>query len=154
MRISTRGRYAIRMMIEFAMHPNIPTKIIQVSTNQGISEKYLEQIVSTLTKAGYVKGIRGALGGYILAKSPEEYTVGDILRVTEGSLAPVFCLDDGSEPCEKDNVCVTRKLFKKIEDAINQVVDNITLEDLLNEELQNLEKAKNKKSACISNKIK
>lgn len=135
MRISTRGRYALRMMIEFAMHPDTPTKIIQVSKNQGISEKYLEQIVSALTKAGYVKGIRGAAGGYMLAKPAKDYSVGDILRVTEGSLAPVFCLDNGSEPCEKDKICVTKKVFKKIEDAINDVVDNISLDDLLKEEL-------------------
>lgn len=148
MRISTRGRYALRMMIEFAMKPENPTKIIQVAKNQGISEKYLEQIVSTLTKAGYVKGIRGAFGGYILARPASEYSVGDILRVTEGSLAPVFCLDDDSEPCEKDDFCVTRKLFKKIEDAVNQVVDNISLEDLLNEELENADKCKDKKGIC------
>lgn len=148
MRISTRGRYALRMMIEFAMKPETPTKIIQVAKNQGISEKYLEQIVSTLTKAGYVKGIRGAFGGYILARPVSEYSVGDILRVTEGSLAPVFCLDDDSEPCEKDDFCVTRKLFKKIEDAVNQVVDNISLEDLLNEELENADKCKDKKGIC------
>ncbi len=136
MKISTRGRYALRMMIEFAMHPDTPTKIVQVSKNQGISEKYLEQIVSTLTKAGYVKGIRGASGGYMLSKPACEYSVGDILRVTEGSLAPVFCLEDGSESCEKDKICVTRRVFKKIEDAINGVVDNISLEDPLKEELE------------------
>ena len=153
MRISTRGRYALRMMIEFAMNPNTPTKIVQVAKNQGISEKYLEQIVSTLTKAGYVKGIRGAYGGYILAKPANEYSVGDILRITEGSLSPVFCLDDDSEPCEKDNICVTRKLFKKIEDAVNKVVDNISLEDLLNEELESMEKGKDLKGICCKDNI-
>jgi Rrf2 family protein len=134
MRISTRGRYALKMMIEFAKHPDTTTKINQVSRSQHISEKYLEQIVSTLTKAGFVKSIRGAQGGYLLARKPSEYSVGEILRLTEGSLAPVACLDDDSEPCDLACACVSRSVFRKIEDAVNQVVDNISLEDLLNEE--------------------
>ena len=93
MKISTKGRYALRMMLEFAMNPNECTKISQVAKRQGISDKYLEQIVTLLARAGYVKSMRGAQGGYKLAFSPEEYTVGMILRVTEGNLAPVACLD-------------------------------------------------------------
>jgi len=134
MRISTRGRYALKMMIEFAKHPECTTKINQVSRSQNISEKYLEQIVSTLTKAGYVKSIRGAQGGYLLTRAPKDYSVGEILRLTEGSLAPVACLDDDSEPCDLAGCCVSRSVFQKIEDAVNNVVDHISLEDLLKED--------------------
>lgn len=93
MKISTKGRYALRMMLEFAMSPDHTTKINQVAKHQGISEKYLEQIVSILVKANYVKSVRGAQGGYLLTRPASEYIVGDILRLTEGSLAPVSCLD-------------------------------------------------------------
>jgi len=134
MRISTRGRYALKMMIEFAKHPDTTTKICQVSRSQNISEKYLEQIVSTLTKAGFVKSVRGAQGGYLLSRAPKDYSVGEILRLTEGSLAPVACLDDDSAPCDLAGICVSRDVFKKIEDAVNNVVDNISLEDLLNKD--------------------
>lgn len=139
MKISTRGRYALRMMIEFAMHPDTTTKINQVAKNQNISEKYLEQIVSVLTKAGFVKSIRGAQGGYVLTRPASEYSVGDILRLTEGSLAPVYCLADDAEPCFRGNTCVTKKVFRKIEDAVNNVVDNISLQELLEDELNNLQ---------------
>jgi Rrf2 family protein len=131
MRISTRGRYALKMMIEFAKHPDTTTKICQVSRSQHISEKYLEQIVSVLTKAGFVKSLRGAQGGYLLTRKPSEYSVGEILRLTEGSLAPVACLDDDSAPCDLADCCVSRSVFQKIEDAVNQVVDHISLADLL-----------------------
>ena len=96
MKISTKGRSALRMMLEFALHPDECTKIGQVASRQQISVKYLEQIVTILTRAGYVKSMRGARGGYKLAKAPSEYTVGMILRLTEGSLAPVPCLEDES----------------------------------------------------------
>ncbi len=135
MKISTKGRYALRMMVEFALHKGSPCKINQVSRSQHISEKYLEQIVSKLHKANYVKSIRGASGGYILCKDPKDYSVGEILRATEGSLAPSSCLDKDADKCYRDNVCVTQRLFRKIEEAVNQVVDNISLEDLVNDEL-------------------
>lgn len=134
MRISTRGRYALRMMIEFARDPGTVTKISEVAKSQQLSEKYLEQIVSSLSKAGYVKSIRGAQGGYLLTRSPEEYSVGEILRLTEGSLAPIACLDDNSSPCDLAEACVSRGVFQKIEDAINAVVDHISIADLLKEE--------------------
>ena len=101
MKISTKGRYALRMMIEFGLNPDQCTKISQVAQRQGISDKYLEQIVTLLHRAGYVRSIRGAQDGYMLTKKPEEYTVGMILRQTEGSLAPVACLDDDINQCEK-----------------------------------------------------
>lgn len=134
MKISTKGRYALRMMLEFALHPDCCTKINQVAERQQISEKYLEQIVTILSKAGYVKSMRGAQGGYRLARAPEEYTVGMILRLTEGSLAPVACLEDPDNPCERAKICVTLDVWKQLEEAINQVVDHVTLADLVEEQ--------------------
>ena len=94
MKISTKGRYALRMMLEFAMAGNQCTKLNQVAERQQISVKYLEQIAMSLSRAGFIKSMRGAQGGYRLARDPKDYTVGEILRVMEGSLAPVPCLDD------------------------------------------------------------
>ena len=134
MKISTKGRYALRMMLEFALHPDECTKINQVAKRQQISEKYLEQIVTILSRAGYVKSMRGAQGGYMLTKEPSEYTVGMILRLTEGSLAPVACLD-ADEPCGRSSTCVTLDVWRQLNDAINQVVDHVTLADLVQEQL-------------------
>lgn len=134
MKISTRGRYALRMMLEFAREPDKVTKLCDVASSQHLSEKYLEQIVSPLAKAGFVRSIRGAQGGYLLTRKAEEYSVGEILRVTEGSMAPVVCLEEGSEPCELADRCVSRNVFQKIEDAVNRVIDNISLADLLEED--------------------
>lgn len=134
MKISTKGRYALRMMLEFAMHPDECTKISQVARRQEISDKYLEQIVTILTRAGYVKSMRGAQGGYKLTKDPSEYTVGMILRLTEGSLAPVSCLEDDINQCRRADKCATLAVWKQLNDAINQVVDNVTLADLLKEQ--------------------
>lgn len=135
MKISTKGRYALRMMLEFALHPDECTKINQVAERQQISEKYLEQIVTILTRAGYVKSMRGAQGGYKLSKDPAEYTVGMILRLTEGSLAPVACLEDDVNQCSRSDFCVTLDVWKKLNEAINQVVDHVTLADLVTEQL-------------------
>ena len=132
MKISTKRRYALRLMIDLAINNNgeyIPLK--SVSERQDISIKYLEQIITSLVKAGYVKGLRGCKGGYKLAKRPEDYTVGMILRLTEGSLAPVACLDDETNNCERAEECVTLSLWQKIYDAINNIVDNVTLADLI-----------------------
>lgn len=134
MKISTKGRYALRMMIEFGMNPDQCTKISQVAARQGISDKYLEQIVTVLNHAGYVRSIRGAQGGYMLTKKPEEYTVGMILRQTEGSLSPVSCLMEEVNPCERANHCVTLNVWKQIRDAVDQVVDSVTLADLVEEQ--------------------
>ena len=131
MRISTKGRYATRLMLDLALHYEcgyIPLKA--VSQRQNISDKYLEQIITQLSRAGFVRSARGAQGGYQLTKSPDEYTVGDILRTTEGSLAPVSCLEAGGT-CEMERTCVTMEVWKKIEDAVNSVVDHITLADLV-----------------------
>jgi Rrf2 family protein len=132
MKISTKGRYAIRLMLDLATYnTGEPISIKDIARRQQISEKYLEQIISVLNKAGYVRSIRGAQGGYILKREPKEYTVGMILRLTEGDLAPVSCVGSDSSECEKRASCVTVKIWEQINDAINGVVDNITLADLL-----------------------
>ena len=132
MKISTKGRYALRLMIDLGENnTGTPISLRDVAKRQGISEKYLEQIISILNKAGYVRSVRGAQGGYLLRREPKEYTVGDILRLTEGSLAPVTCVEDEDMPCERQDNCVTVIVWKKINEAINNVVDNITLQDLV-----------------------
>lgn len=132
MKISTKGRYALRLMIDLGENnTGTPVSLRDVAKRQGISEKYLEQIISILNKAGYVRSVRGAQGGYLLRREPKEYTVGDILRLTEGSLAPVTCVEDEDMPCERQDNCVTVIVWKKINEAINNVVDNITLQDLV-----------------------
>ena len=132
MKISTRGRYAVRVMLDLASNDTGECiKVKEIASRQGISEKYLEQIISVLNIAGYVQSVRGPQGGYSLQRRPEEYTVGMILRLTEGCLSPVDCVAPDGGGCEKGDACVTRILWKKIDDAINEVVDNITLGDLL-----------------------
>ncbi len=132
MKISTKGRYALRLMLDLAINNTgefIPLKTI--SERQDISVKYLEQIITALVKAGYVKGLRGSKGGYKLSKNPSEYTVGMILRITEGSLAPISCLEDEVNTCERAGECMTLGFWQSLYDAINNVVDNVTLEDLI-----------------------
>lgn len=108
MKISTKGRYALRLMLDIAQNSKGEfVRLKDISQRQEISEKYLEQITGTLTKMGFIKGVRGAQGGYKLVKSPSEYTVGSILRVTEGSMAPVACLDDAQNICPRKNTCIT-----------------------------------------------
>lgn len=132
MKISTKGRYALRLMLDLALHDTgEPTRIRDIAARQEISEKYLEQIISTLNKAGYVKSVRGPQGGYHLTKDPAQYTVGMILRLTEGSLAPVSCLEDEVNLCERQEECVTLRLWQMLDRAISEVVDKITLADLV-----------------------
>lgn len=132
MKISTKGRYALRLMLDLAMNESgEPIRLKEVAERQGISDKYLEQIIATLNKAGVVKSTRGAQGGYSLKKAPSEYTVGMILRLTEGSLAPVACVEEGEEVCDRCDGCATMKLWAKVNDAVNQVVDSVTLQDLV-----------------------
>lgn len=131
MKISTKGRYALRLMVDLALNETgDPIRLKDIASRQDISEKYLEQIIAMLNKAGYVQSIRGAKGGYILTNKPEEYTVGMILRLIEGSLTPVDCVDQGND-CTRSTKCVTAKVWKKIAEAISEVVDNITLQDLM-----------------------
>ena len=132
MKISTKGSYALRLMIDLAERSDgTPVSLKEVAKRQNISEKYLEQIISVLNRAGFVRSIRGAQGGYLLKKEPKDYTVGMILRLTEGSLAPVACIEDDEVICERQNACVTIMVWKRINDAISGVVDSITLQDLV-----------------------
>ncbi len=133
MRISTKGRYALRLMVELALNYNsglMPLKVI--AEKQDLSDKYLEQLITQLSRAGYVHSVRGAQGGYKLAIAPEKITVGMVLRTMEGSLAPVACLDS-NDICERASSCATISVWRKLNTAINDVVDNITLADLVEE---------------------
>ena len=132
MKISSKGRYALRLMLDLALNNNgEPVRIKDIAARQEISDKYLEQIISTLNKAGYVKSIRGPQGGYRLTREPEKYTVGMILRLTEGSLAPVPCLDDEINSCDRQDTCVTLRLWQMLNTAIADIVDKVTLADLM-----------------------
>ena len=145
MMISTKGRYALRTMLDLALNDKgeyIPLR--DIAERQNISVKYLEQIVSALTRAGFVRSVRGTGGGYRLVRKPEEYTVGTILRLTEGNLAPVACLEFERNTCPRAADCVTLGVWEKLYSAINNVVDNITLADLVQntKEVRNTEKEK------------
>lgn len=132
MKISTKGRYALRLMTDLAIHHEegyIPIKVI--AERQNISDKYLEQIISILSRAGYVRSVRGAGGGYTLVYPPEKYTVGMVLRLTEGSLAPVACLETEENSCPRVETCPTLFIWEKLYSAINDVVDNITIADIV-----------------------
>lgn len=131
MKISTKGRYALRLMLDLALQGGgAPVALRDAADRQEISDKYLEQIVSPMARAGLVRSVRGAGGGYLLTRPPEEYTVGEILRVLEGDLAPVNCAS-GSNCCERADRCVTMEVWQEIQAAISQVVDHITLADLV-----------------------
>lgn len=131
MKISTKGRYALRLMLDLALHTGSgPISLRDVAQRQGLSDKYLEQIVTPLGRAGLVKSIRGAGGGYLLTRAPAEYTVGEILRTLEGSLAPVACAEEGV-CCDQRDTCVTVEVWEQIYQAVSQVVDHITLQDLV-----------------------
>ena len=140
MKISTKGRYAVRVMLDLALNNTGECiKVKDIAARQDISEKYLEQIIALLSRAGYVNSVRGAQGGYRLSKTPENYTVGMILRVTEGSLAPVACMDEGSEFCERCDTCETLEVWRELAKAINDVVDGVTIADLVNRHKKRLE---------------
>ncbi len=137
MKISTKGRYALRLMLDLAINDNgEPVQIKDISSRQDISNKYLEQIVSALNKAGLVRSIRGPQGGYMLTRKPENYTVGDILRVTEGSMAPVSCLEFEDNNCPREDNCATLMVWKKLDEAIKSVIDTVTLADLVDEQMK------------------
>ncbi len=132
MRISTKGRYAVRVMVDIATNEGAdPIKLKDIAARQALSEKYLEQIIAILNKGGYVKSIRGAKGGYRLANSADSFTVGMILRLTEGSLSPVACVDRDKDECNRCDTCETISLWKELSNAINQVVDGTTIQDLV-----------------------
>lgn len=134
MMVSTKGRYALRVMVELAGHnleEFVPLK--EIAEHQEISEKYLEAIMKSLVKEGLVSGLRGKGGGYRLSKHPARYTVGSILKVTEGSLAPVACLEENAKPCPRAEKCVTYPMWKKLNRLIDDFFEGVTLEDLASE---------------------
>ncbi len=132
MMISTKGRYALRMLLDLAAHENggfIALK--DIAQRQGISKKYLEQIVPIVNKSGILQTNRGFQGGYKLAQSPDKYTVGMILRLTEGSLSPVPCLDQTPNQCDRSEDCLTLPIWQGLNKVINEYLDSITLQDVL-----------------------
>ncbi len=135
MLISTKGRYALRVMIDLAGRRSgeyIPLK--EIAQRQEISEKYLEAIIKILVKGRLLSGLRGKGGGYKLTNSPEQYTVGAILRLTEESLAPVACLEQGAAPCPRAAACRTLPVWQGLDRVISEYLDNITLSDLLRQD--------------------
>ena len=132
MKISTKGRYALRMLIDLAEHQNDGFIALKdIAERQGISKKYLEQIIPVLNRSNVLNANRGYQGGYKLAKSPDKYTVGAILRLTEGSIAPVACLDHEPVDCPRREDCITLPLWKGLNKVITDYLDSVTLQDLL-----------------------
>ena len=132
MRISTKGRYALRMMIDIAEHGKDGRVTIKdISERQGISVKYLEQIVPNLKRSGLLRSERGSSGGYTLAKEPCQYTAGEILRVIEGRLAPVACLEDETNQCSRKNICKTLGFWEGLYKVIDDYIDSVTLQDFM-----------------------
>lgn len=135
MMISTRGRYALRVLADIAEHTDkkyVPMK--EVAQRQGISLKYLERILPVLTQNGYIEGVQGKGGGYRLIKEPKECRLGDILRLTEGDLAPVACLGKDAEPCERAAQCRTYPIWVEFYQMVNEYFDKKTLADLIHTE--------------------
>ena len=130
--ISTRGRYALRVMLDLAQQTEdryVPLK--EIANRQDISEKYLESILKVLVQNHLLTGLRGKGGGYRLTRKPEEYNLGEILRLTEGSLAPVACVDETHGECSRRDICLSRPVWQKLDTLINDYLDGITLEDLI-----------------------
>lgn len=135
MKISTKGRYALRLMIDLAEHKDDGfVSLKDISERQEISKKYLEQIIAILNKPDILRTNRGSQGGYRLAQSPDKYTVGDILRLTEGSLSPVDCLDCHPNDCPKSATCATLPIWTHLSEIINDYLDSITLQDILEQQ--------------------
>ena len=133
MRLSTHSRYGVRAIFDIAYHSEgLETQVKDISRRQGISPRYLEQIFQKLRKAGIIGSKRGPTGGYFLAKRPEEITVGEIIRITEGRLDPVLCVahDDPSKPCDKSGVCVTQGIWNEAGNRLKEYFDSVTIGDL------------------------
>ena len=133
MRLSTRGHYGLKAMFDLAQHYGTePIPLKTVAERQNISENYLEQLIATLRKTGLVKSVRGSQGGYILARDPEKITVGDIIRVMEGPIAPVDCVSE-IEPaeCDQADYCITRSVWARVRDSLAEQMDSISLADML-----------------------
>ncbi len=148
MKLSTKGRYGLRAMVDLVLHSKTePVSIASIAARQEISERYLEQLIARLRKAGIVTSVRGAGGGYIPSRKAEEISVGDVLRALEGNLDPVECpglLEENG--CNGADVCVTKYVWKRINDSINRTVDEIKLSDLVKES----EKVQRKKQTPVS----
>ena len=139
MKLSTRGRYGLRAMLDIAINQGDgPITLNSISKRQGISVGYLEQLMVPLKKEGLIRSVRGAQGGYLLAREPDKITVGDIIRALEGPIAPVACVsEDYPEECDRAEGCVTRLVWAKVRDSIAQVLDSLTLADLMEEANKN-----------------
>ncbi len=136
MMISTRGRYALRLLVDMAEHQgNDYMPLREIAGRQDISEKYLESIVNLLVKGKVLIALRGKKGGYRLRKSPDQYTVREILELTEGSLAPVACLESGQQACSRMADCRTLPLWQGLDRVISEYLDSYTIEDLMKQEL-------------------
>lgn len=134
MKISTKGRYALRLLLDLAENQGDGyVSLKDIAARQEISKKYLEQIVAILNRPDVLKTNRGYQGGYRLAKNASEYTVGDILRITEGGIAPVACLDNSPIQCDRADQCITLPIWKGLYDVINQYLDGITLQDIIDQ---------------------
>jgi len=133
LKFSTRARYGLRAMLELALsyNPSEPTPLFQIAERQGISEGYLEQMMTVLRKGGLVRSVRGAQGGYLLSRVPAKITTGEIIRCLEGPLGPTGCVsEEDPEICDRSDFCVTRTLWEKVRNSIADVLDGTTLEDL------------------------
>ncbi|MBP5685799.1 MAG: Rrf2 family transcriptional regulator [Candidatus Methanomethylophilaceae archaeon] len=135
MLVSTKGRYALRMMLQLAENPDTPVRIKEVASCQDISPKYLEQIMIVLKSAGFVDSMRGPRGGYTLAKDPREITVGSIIRAMEGNLS-IDCVVSGGASCNRSPDCKAHMLWKKIDGAVSDIVDKVTLQDMVGWEVK------------------
>lgn len=132
MLVSTKGRYALRVMVDLAEHAQEGrTPLRQIARRQGISEKYLENILSTLVRHGLLSGLRGKGGGYCLTREPDQFSVGEVLRLTEGSLSPVSCLNGAHNVCERAETCRTIRLWTELDKMIEDYLDGITIADLM-----------------------
>lgn len=133
MKLSTKGRYGLTAMVDLALNSGDgPISLKSIADRQGLSEHYLEQLISGLRKAGLVKSVRGAQGGYVLGRIADKIRIGDIIRVLEGPIAPVDCVsEEDSECCQKAGYCVTRTIREKVRDSITDVLDSITLADMV-----------------------
>jgi Rrf2 family protein len=132
MKLSTRGRYGLRAMVDLAQSDGQnPVAAHAIAERQEISERYLEQLLIPLKRAGLVKSIRGAQGGYILGRKSQNITVGDIIRILEGPIAPVECVSEiNPETCDRSDYCVTREIWEKVRDSVTEVLDSYSLADL------------------------
>lgn len=135
MKISTKGRYALRMLLDLAEHQNCGFIALKdIAERQNISKKYLEQIIPIFNRSGILKTIRGSQGGYQLAKTPDKYTVGEILRLTEGSLSPISCVEEEPTECKRSGDCAMLPVWQGLYHVINEYLNGITLQDILDQQ--------------------